>query len=87
MSLLPLYIFHYRPYRIHTKKMGDRKLTDPVMNLYYLTVLFIGFALISSFVIVIHCVRDSNVHVFNTWQFPMLLALFFDAVVVLIKHG
>lgn len=67
--------------------MSYHKLTDPLMYFYYLTVIFIGLALISSLIIVVHCVRDSNVHVFNTWQFPMLLALFFDAIVVLIKHG
>lgn len=65
----------------------EGKLTDPMMNLYYLTILFIGLALVTSFIIVIHCVRHSNIHVFNTWQFPMLLALFFDAVVVLFKQG
>lgn len=57
-----------------------------IMTLYYLTVASIGFALILSFIIILHCVKDSNIHLVNTWQFPMLLALFFDAVIVLIKY-
>ena len=68
------------------KYNGGNKMTDYIAALYYLTVIFIGLALISSFIIIIHCVKDSNIHVFNTWQFPMLLALFFDAVIVLLKH-
>ena len=54
-------------------------------RLYYLTTALIGIALISSFIVLIHCVRDSQIHVFNTWQFPMLLALFFDSILVIIK--
>lgn len=55
-------------------------------RLYYLTTVLIGIALISSFIILIHCVRDSQMNTFNTWQFPMLLALFFDSILVIIKN-
>ena len=40
-------------------------------------------ALLSSFYILLETIimqNKSNKYLFNTWQFPMLLALFFDAV-------
>lgn len=67
--------------------MKDSSMIPFLERLYYLTTALIGIALISSFFIIIHCVRNSNIHVFNTWQFPMLLALFFDSMIVIIKHG
>jgi len=65
--------------------MKNGKINDFLMNMYYLSVVFIGLALISSLIIMLNCVQDSNLHNFNSWQFPMLLALFFDACIVLYK--
>ena len=69
------------------KYKGGNKMTDYIAALYYLTVIFIGLALISSFIIIIHCVRDSNIHVFNTWQFPMLLAILTEAIYINGKYN
>ena len=52
-----------------------------ILNIHYLAVMFTGLAMFCSFIIMIHAVHNLKLRSFNTWQFPMLLALFFDGAV------
>lgn len=54
-----------------------------IVYIHYLTLLFIVLALFLSFIVMVHAVKNSKLQYFNTWQFPMLLALFLDGIVSL----
>jgi len=55
-----------------------------IVYLHYLIVFFIGLSLLLSLFIFIYSLTNKqNINNFNTWQFPMLLALFLDGVLVL----
>jgi len=52
--------------------------------LHYLIVFFIGVSLLLSLFIFLYSLQhNKSINNFNTWQFPMLLALFFDGLLVL----
>ena len=48
-----------------------------------MTLMFIALATLCSFVIMVFSIGNSSVRFFNTWQFPMLLALLLDGIFVL----
>lgn len=54
-----------------------------ILYIHYLTLLFIVLALFFSFIVMIYSVKHSKLQYFNTWQFPMLLALFLDGIISL----
>jgi hypothetical protein len=56
-------------------------LNSVIHYIHYLSVIFIGLAMVLSFIVLIHAVKNSKMKNFSTWQFPMLLALFFDGVI------
>ncbi len=49
-----------------------------ILYVHYFILLFIALALFLSFFVMIHSVKNSKLQYFNTWQFPMLLALLLD---------
>jgi hypothetical protein len=54
-----------------------------ILYIHYLTLLFIVLALFLSLIVMVYAVKHSKLQFFNTWQFPMLLALFLDGIVSL----
>lgn len=54
-----------------------------IIYVQYFTLFFITMALFLSFFIMIHSVKNSKLQYFNTWQFPMLLALLLDGIISL----
>jgi hypothetical protein len=57
----------------------------PIDYLHYAAVIFIGLAMLCSFIILAYSSQDIKKYSFNTWQFPMLLALFIDGILFLNK--
>jgi hypothetical protein len=54
-----------------------------ILYVHYFTLLFIVLALFLSFIVMIYSVKNSKLQYFNTWQFPMLLALFLDGIITI----
>ncbi len=54
-----------------------------ILYIHYFTLISIVFALFFSFFVMIHAVKNSKLQYYNTWQFPMLLALFLDGIMTL----
>lgn len=56
---------------------------EAMLYIHYLAILSIALALFFSFVIMVYAIRSKRLKEFNSWQFPMLLALLFDAVMAI----
>lgn len=54
-----------------------------ILYVHYFTIICMVLALFSSFIVMIYSVKHSKLQYFNTWQFPMLLALFLDGIISL----
>jgi hypothetical protein len=52
---------------------------ETMLHVHYLAVISIAFALFFSFIIMVYAIRNNRLKQLNSWQFPMLLALLFDA--------
>ena len=55
-------------------------LKDMILNIHFFSVICIGLSMVLSFIVLIYAVQNSKLKSFSTWQFPMLLALFFDGI-------